>query len=1173
VTRLAFDMSSYLKTALLTGKDTKDGQEVVFEDKKVLVNSAEYGYEIIINMMIKTLHDCNVQPTDCLLVFEGLSSKSRRLLISSDYKGKRDKRPPEFYEEFIRLREYVEQVWKDLGAISMKQDYVEADDVLGWLARESEENIIIASRDSDLGVLNTEQGETNAYGATVTTYNDGRLGLVMLEPGELFVHPFKYIHLYKSLVGDSSDNIPGATGFGKAAFQKLCEKYEYDGLDQLIGLLEGGKLDDLHELADEMAGKKPAHPLIKKIVEHEADVVRSYKLAKIYPEWVNTMSRPVIITPGKIVEEPADRDERLQQWYGQSWLVDAANYDEMSEFFNSQLAASPDITFDLESSTPDESDDWVASIPRGKGAKGDMVDQLGSVLTGFSFTFGANRQYTVYVCVDHYKTNNVKMSQARNFIELAIASGKDIVIHNNFFELCVLGMAQDEDGEKWMDLWKDLGARGFLPNSLDTKFEASYVNENIKNGLKLRSKEHLGYEQVTFEQVTTLDGKCGEMQPGGKLKLEREEVDPATGEITVYQRRQYKMRELTGEQVFAYGCDDTICTVALHNYFKLVMQLEHTWQVCLNTEIKASYQHAKNFIDGIPFSLEKMRELEALDDATFDKAWATVRAYLMKHGWAGTVPPTYGADISAAQIKEAYRIVKGAEGDEDEEAEDISAETADEDDDESSDESGSAESEEQAIKDPFLSTRTRTPAKLVVLLRELGHETFAGMVEACIAGEHEKFTAWVRESFTGEPLFKSSNKQLCNLLYEVMGLPIRVRGKPTELMRKANKPGNPKADVLALEYALRDGDEEQKAVINGLKLMQMVKTRRGLYYSKYPYFMHWKTGRVHPSHNQCQTNTRRASMSAPNTQQLPKHPKIKGQDARFRECIVPHHPDAVIVSLDEDSQELRVIADYSQDANMVSAFVGENKKSLHSLTGHSIAVKKKMVEITMTYDEFDIAAKDKNHPLFLICSEYRTLGKKVNFTTEFGAMAPKLAMTMLVPEAEAQTYIDAKEAMFPGVRKWKNETIAEAKKVGYVRTKDGAMRHLAVFFNGSDHWLKSKAERQAVNFKVQSSSAEMIKKAEGRVWDKGLVYKYDAVCYGPVHDEIVFSVMKKDLVAFLEEAHACMVAPYGGMTIPIVSSISFGPDFGRQFEIGAEPTAKAVDYGWKQIDEKLGVAA
>ena len=45
-------------------------------------------------------------------------------------------------------------------------------------------------------------------------------------------------------------------------------------------------------------------------------------------------------------------------------------------------------------------------------------------------------------------------------------------------------------------------------------------------------------------------------------------------------------------------------------------------------------------------------------------------------------------------------------------------------------------------------------------------------------------------------------------------------------------------------------------------------------------------------------------------QQMPKHQKIEGQPARFREVMVPHKKNAVIVSMDFAAQELRVIADY-----------------------------------------------------------------------------------------------------------------------------------------------------------------------------------------------------------------------------------------------------------------------
>lgn len=1175
MTKLAFDMSSYIKTSMNAGTDSKDGIAVLFNDEVVTVPSAEYGYENVTNMMLHTLREVGLKPKDCILVFEGLSSKSKRLLMDPNYKGKRDKKPPEFYEQFARLREFVEQQWLGMGAISMCQDYAEADDTLAWLAQNTEEHLIIASRDSDLGVLNG----TNQYQALVETWNDGLQGIAKID-GQPWVHPNKYITLYKALVGDSSDSVPGVKGFGPAKFQALAEKYGYDDLDELEGLLEAGNLGPLHELAEEMdaKGKKHTHPLIKMIIDFEADAKRCWKVVKMYPEWVNTMKHPLAVVAGKNSNAPADCDERLKDFYSQEWLVTADNYDDTLAFFQEWVEKTDEVTFDIESSTPDESDEWLKA-----GGRENAVDQIGSILSGFSFTFGPNNEFTFYVSVDHAQTNNVAMSKARELIEVAIASGKKIIIHNTFFELVVLALQHDEDGTPWVKTWENLGARGFLPNALDTKMEASYVDENKKLGLKLRSKLHLGYEQTSYDETTLLTGKPEELPAGGRLievlerrpaAIEERVIDgvvyesPSAEDVPTLVTRRYKMRELTGEHVTAYGCDDTICTAALHNYFKLMMQLEHTWQVYLDTEIDAAYQHAKNYVDGAPFSLEKMRELEKIDNETFDRAWGTVRGYLMNHGWEGTVPPTYTAELTPKQIKEAYQIVVlGTSTDGPEIEMDLSGEAGDDDEEDMSgrkaDTVGEDESEE--TKDLFLATKVRTPAKLVALLRELGHETFAGMVEQCLAGEHEKFTAWVREHFSGEPIFKISNKQITHLLYEVMALPVRVRNKPTDIMRKEGKPGNPKGDALAIEYALREATDEQKEVLQGLKLMTMIKTRRSLYYSKYPYLIHWKTGRIHSSHNQCATNTRRASSSDPNSQQLPKHPKIAGEPARFRETIVPHKPGAVIVSMDFVAQELRVIADYSRDPNMVACYIGDNLKDMHALTGASVLQWREKSQ-DWSYPTFVAVLDNSNHPMYKKVKEHRNLGKKINFTTEFGAMAPKLAMTMLVTEAEAQVFIDAKEKNFPGVRKWKDATIAEAKKYGIVRTKGGAVRHLRDAFNSDQFWIKSKAERQSVNFKVQSSSAEMTKKAEGRMWQQGLFFDYDAICVGPVHDEIVASVMVDDrFQEFLEKMHWCMVQPYGGMFIPIESSISFGKSFGEQVELGSSPAPDVIAKGLKEV--------
>ena len=185
----------------------------------------------------------------------------------------------------------------------------------------------------------------------------------------------------------------------------------------------------------------------------------------------------------------------------------------------------------------------------------------------------------------------------------------------------------------------------------------------------------------------------------------------------------------------------------------------------------------------------------------------------------------------------------------------------------------------------------------------------------------------------------------------------------------------------------------------------------------------------------------------------------------------------------------------------------------------------------------------------------------LNFVAEYGAMAPKVAATLLISEEEAQLLLDAREEMFPDVVLWKKATIAEAKRVGYVLTMLGAKRHLRDLLMSDDRFEASKAERQAVNFKVQSPAGEMTKQAEGRMWNDNIYFDFDAVCCGPIHDEVVSSCVTDQLVEFIQRKHACMAVQYAGMKVPVVGSISFGLDFYNQVEIGIEPTREAIEAG------------
>jgi 5'-3' exonuclease/phage host-nuclease inhibitor protein Gam len=1149
--RLAFDMSSFMWTMMSWGKDKENGFEVEHEGKVVYINSALYGYDNTLGRMLDVMKQYKANPIDVILVFEGQNSKGKRLLIDNQYKGGGESsRPPQAYAQFEKLREMLKTTFRELGAQLMWQDFAEGDDTLAWLAHNTEDDLIVATFDNDLTALNLHP---NAYGARVSTWINE-----MFEYNKYGVFDYHLVTTYKALVGDKSDNIKGCPGFGEKAFEKLCEKYGYDGLQQLHDML---LRSDLSPLADFISG--PEDKLLQLILDNAPQVIRCFDLARLRPEWVNTMRQPLQWEAGMVRQlAPTDHDPRLKSWYGRTRLITGAVFEQAIAWAMPYILASHEISLDIETATPDESDGWLAAL-----GDPDGVDVFGSFLVGLSITFGPNNQYSLYFSVRHADTDNVDSELLRQFIA-SISQEIPLIIQNTSFELTVLF-------NEWGARQMDNGYHGFLPNVLDTKFEANYVNENIPVGLKERSHGTLGYRQQTYKETCEITAPVDQLFPGGRLVREdyvyetigTGKFEPLTDEeiaagvqpmeitktqlvegedglpVVATQTRRYKMNELPAAHVLGYGADDTICTIALHNHYKLFMQLEHSWQTYLQVEIRAAYQHAKNFIDGTEISVARCKELEREDDATYDAAWATVRQYLIEQGWAGTTPPSYTVDITPAQIKEAYTIVTGE----------------------------------------VLDTRMRTPSKIVKFIESTTeHLQFARMlatlIEAKAAGEEASeiagrmFSKWVCSYFKGEPQFnKGSPIQMQRLMYEVMGLPIRVRNAPTEAMKKAGiREGSPKTDLLAVAYALQECGPEEKPVLEALKLMGMVTTRRSLYYSKYPYFTHWKDGRVRSQHNQCSTVTRRASESKPNKQQLPKHQKIEGQEAKFREVIVPHKPGAVIVSMDFDSQEMVLIAFQSQDPNALSCFQGEKRKSPHTIT--ALGIVREEQKLDWSYEDYEAALDKAMGPeLAELAKETRKLGKKVNFTAEYGAMAEKVAATLMVSVERAQMFLDAREAMYPVAQQWKEDIKAEVKEFGVVRTLGGGVRHLADQLLNGTNFEKSKAERQAVNFKVQGPAGEQTKLAEGRMWDDNLFYDFDAVCYGPIHDEVVASVMIEDLPAFLPRMHRCMTAPFATMDLEVVSTISFGPNFYRQTEIGAYPTPEAIRDGL--LEMHLGMIA
>lgn len=1136
-TRLIFDGNSHLNQALLRGIDHDEGR-VVKDDagKDVQVNSARYAFDGFFDKVKEHLTELGGAPRDILLVWDGPNSKARRRTFLPQYKSGRDKHPA-VSEQLNIARDMVTKAAYHLGITVMQQDAYEADDVIGYLCRKlrTSKNVVCTA-DGDLSVLHDEN--TDIY----------RLGEYNKNPCGPFPH--KYITLYKSLVGDTTDKIPGAVKFGEGKFIDLVRIFGLEGLDEMIRMIEEGELDQLKESIADL-------PALKLVMDQKDLVTTCYRVASLHIDEIDTMKRPLQINPGMVGQwdevDPELRVHDLRQFYGTKTLVTAANYNAARRRVAEVIGHSPFVALDIETSTPEASDEWVEQIKAITENDRDRFDALGHELTGMSLTFGDNTQHTIYMTVDHAQSDNISLDQCREMVELIPHKGMFTVIQNRQFEFSVLYRTGD-----WANRWKDNGYAGFVPNAIDTKIGASYTDENFPNGLKERSKLHLGYEQATYDETTTLHGPAGSLKGGIVRKAYDKEIEPAitqmvfdeklgvdVPEIVVpaklepWEARQYKMNELTAAQVFDYGCDDTICTAALHTFYALRMELENTWWIYMQVEQRPEYLTSLAFVQGAPISLAKVREMEVKDDKAYNESWSTLRAFLLKNGWEGTVCPEFEGSIEPADVKMAAEIL---------------------------------------LEGEFTTKKRKLNAIAADLLAQFPDNDMASVLAAVVeANDVVSLNRLVRDAFTGEPRINfGSPKQLQRLFYHVMRIPPKVVNKLTDKqredpvyrsafkkLRKSQKGqdvtyeddewialvSKASTDEDAVRWALAKDklSPEVKAALEAYATIRKVMTRRSLFYKSYKALGHWRDGRIHPSMNQCEAVTRRYSSSNPNAQQMPK----RGEAVEFREVVVPHCKDAVVVSLDFNGQELRSMAEQSGDANLTACYVGDNLKDPHGLTAAEAS--KSRWEKAVTYEEFlelletdDAAAKKK-------AKDLRNDAKIVNFGTNYDMQAPALALELLVDDETAQEFIDSKDRAMPGIGIWKSDVCAEARRLGYVTTMLGARRHLRAALTSDNKWDAARADRQGPNFKIQGSCAEQGKLALGSMWDEGLFNgNYNAQFYFPVHDEVVFSVHKDDALEVIRKAHACMVQPYADQKVPIISSISLGRNFGQQIECGEE---------------------
>ena len=184
------------------------------------------------------------QPDYIAVVFD--SGRSHREELYPEYKATREKMPRELRESLPRVRELVEA----FGDRVIEVDGWEADDVIGTLARRA------VAKGLEAVIVSGDKDFLQLVGDRVHLLNPGRGGPQGVaaewvdERGagaKLGVPPGQVVD-YLALVGDSSDNVPGAPGIGPKTARKLLESH--------------GTLDEILARAEEIRGKRARESLI-----------------------------------------------------------------------------------------------------------------------------------------------------------------------------------------------------------------------------------------------------------------------------------------------------------------------------------------------------------------------------------------------------------------------------------------------------------------------------------------------------------------------------------------------------------------------------------------------------------------------------------------------------------------------------------------------------------------------------------------------------------------------------------------------------------------------------------------------------------------------------------------------------------------------------------------------
>lgn len=651
-------------------------------------------------------------------------------------------------------------------------------------------------------------------------------------------------------------------------------------------------------------------------------------------------------------------------------------------------------------------------------------------------------------------------------------------------------------------------------------------------------------------------------------------------------RGRRHMGELTGAEVVSYGADDAFWAVQL--FFKLLAFMSENCPQTINTfftqENPMIYVYSDIRREGMYVNKKAIKEREGIERKSFAQTLRNMKAHIRD-----LLPFPEALDERLEKYEDWYGATETKSG--------------------KAKEKGAYEQRRQ------IADWANSP------------DSTDDFVQACQVSSPVS-NNWKGSKNNGPSI--GHYYKVRTILYDLCRIPaIIYKGKVVsdaecrgEVRDKIKQMVEKYADDKDKVAFFKSADELVKEMGNVASIEQRIK----LYITPYLNLTDPETQRMYPEVSSMLA-TRRMASSNPNPMQLAK----RGESVFIRGFYEPDADDEVLVSLDWSQIELVLIGEFSGDKEFAKAYGQLPYQDLH-LGAAADVLSVLIPEVTekMMKEMHNMEAKDLPEKLLVKPNGdaldpkgakkfWRTeVGKGSNFNYWYSGALATVAEKLGMSSKQMWEATERYRGRFPEAEQWRVNLIEEARQNGYITLPDG---HRRVRYEATYAWqnitkrlfdqfenkaislfgeeivraIKSRAGNQIVNSMIQGSCATLAKRSilriNAKLKETGLRARFKM----PIHDELLFSVHRDDVVPFIKLAKEVMCdhpdiiknlkvdatasigltfepfhetkSPYGQVELDEAPAI-FG--FGDGVKLNEEQTKEIIEYLFKKRLEVTG---